>query len=204
MGVCALSPSDVEALRDYMKAITDFVYAAQGRAEALEPQSVPFGQLRIGLLTTISERRQGAFVAGVLAGEAPERMKALLDACYDACARFRPRAEGGSGSPWPEMMAVLATRLGELGDLIALAEARLGKGTSAVAKTGLTRTEEAVLSIIKAQPKGKGVNGKGIIKQFKGQGVTLKESSLRKHLLPKLIKHHGVVNHRAAGGYLIP
>jgi repressor of nif and glnA expression len=59
------------------------------------------------------------------------------------------------------------------------------------------------LLIIKTQPKGKGINGKGIIKQLKNKGIELAESSLRKHVLPKL-KSYGVVNHRAAGGYLIP
>lgn len=61
----------------------------------------------------------------------------------------------------------------------------------------LGRTAEAVLSIIKAQPKKQGINGKGIIKELKARGIHLAESSLRKHILPKLAQY-GVVNHRGA------
>lgn len=70
--------------------------------------------------------------------------------------------------------------------------------------SGLGKTEKAVLAIIKSQPKGNGINGKEIIKKLKDKGILIAESSLRKHILPKLIAGHGVVNHRAAGGYLIP
>ena len=68
----------------------------------------------------------------------------------------------------------------------------------------LTKTEAAVLSIIKAQPKGEGIRAKGIIKELKRRCIQLAESSLRKHVLPKLVTRYGVINHRAAGGYLVP
>ena len=68
---------------------------------------------------------------------------------------------------------------------------------------GLNRTDRAVLSIIKAQPKGQGVSGKEILKRLKDKHIIIVESTLRKHVLPKLMKHHGVVNHKAAGGYLV-
>lgn len=67
----------------------------------------------------------------------------------------------------------------------------------------LTRTEQAVLAIISNQPKGQGVVGKGIIAKLKQQKIELKESTLRRHILPKLKVHHGVIACRSAGGYLI-
>jgi hypothetical protein len=67
----------------------------------------------------------------------------------------------------------------------------------------LADTESIVLAIIRAQPKGRGIAGKEIIKKLKAKKIQIKESTLRKHILPKLRKHYGVINHRAAGGYLI-
>ena len=108
-------------------------------------------------------------------------------------------------------MADLANRFSLISDMIAVAESRQDASKidavtlqkSEVEKE-LNRTEKAVLSIIKAQPKGKGINAKSIIKQLSSNGVELAESTLRRHILPKLIKKHGVVSHRAAGGYFIP
>jgi hypothetical protein len=68
----------------------------------------------------------------------------------------------------------------------------------------LTATEQEVLTIIKKQSKGKGIQGKAIIAALKKKGIDLKETTLRKHILPKLQRFHGVENIRAAGGYLIP
>jgi hypothetical protein len=68
----------------------------------------------------------------------------------------------------------------------------------------LTATEQKVLDIIKAQPKGKGVIGKFIIKELKRKKIDINETTLRRHILPKLILHFGVRNQRGAGGYLIP
>jgi hypothetical protein len=61
-----------------------------------------------------------------------------------------------------------------------------------------------VLKIIKSQPKGKGIIAKEIVKKLKAKKIEIKESTLRRHTLPKLKKHFGVVNHPSAGGYLIP
>ncbi|HEY2783727.1 MAG TPA: hypothetical protein VGJ05_02030 [Fimbriiglobus sp.] len=68
----------------------------------------------------------------------------------------------------------------------------------------LTPTDELVLSIIREQPPGIGVFAKNIVEEMAERDVEYAESSLRKHVLPKLMKHCGVINHRAAGGYLIP
>jgi hypothetical protein len=68
----------------------------------------------------------------------------------------------------------------------------------------LTESEKAVLLVIQGQPKGKGISCKEIIAKLKRKKVALVESTLRRHILRKLKKHFGVVNHRSAGGYLIP
>jgi hypothetical protein len=68
----------------------------------------------------------------------------------------------------------------------------------------LKHSEQAVLNIIKNQPKGKGIQGKAIIAALKKKRIDLKETTLRKHILPKLKRFYGVQNIRAAGGYLIP
>jgi len=66
----------------------------------------------------------------------------------------------------------------------------------------LTPTERAVLAIIKKQRRGSGIEGKAIITALKKTGIELKETTLRRHIIPKLKKCHGVMNTRAAGGYL--
>ncbi len=68
----------------------------------------------------------------------------------------------------------------------------------------LTTTENAVLSILKKLPQGRGNTAKEIIAALKAQGVDLKKSTLQRHVIPRLKESHGVVNHGAAGGYLIP
>jgi hypothetical protein len=67
----------------------------------------------------------------------------------------------------------------------------------------LSATERAVLVIIKSQRHGHGIRSKEIIAKLKTDGIEIANSSLRKHILPILKKHHGVINHRAAGGYMI-
>jgi hypothetical protein len=81
---------------------------------------------------------------------------------------------------------------------------RSAPATRKGSKPKLTKTERVALSIIKAQPKGRGISGKEIIAELKRKNIILLESTLRRHILPKLAEHFGVVNQRAAGGYLIP
>jgi hypothetical protein len=64
--------------------------------------------------------------------------------------------------------------------------------------------EQAVLSIIQRQEKGKGIQGKEIIAALKMEGIDLKESTLRRHTVQRLKQKYGLQNIRAAGGYLIP
>ena len=71
------------------------------------------------------------------------------------------------------------------------------------ARETLSATEKAVLAVIESQPKGQGITSKEIIAKLKKKGVTLANSSLRKHIMPVLKRQCGVVNHRAAGGYMI-
>src|SRR5262249_18468441 len=60
----------------------------------------------------------------------------------------------------------------------------------------LSPTEQAVLEIIRAQPNGKGIIGKDIIKELRDRGMELSDKTLRRHILPKLRDHFGVVNVR--------
>jgi hypothetical protein len=67
----------------------------------------------------------------------------------------------------------------------------------------LTDNQWAVLAIIKKQPKGKGISGKEIIRELQKEGIELLETTLRRHVIPGLKPHSGVVNIRARGGYLV-
>lgn len=102
------------------------------------------------------------------------------------------------------------------GDNAEHGKARLGrnKGTRGAGAGGasdkpkaskpLKPTLAAVLDVIRTQPKGKGISGKGIIKALKARKIHLKESTLRRHYVSKLKESFGVVNCPAAGGYLVP
>lgn len=70
--------------------------------------------------------------------------------------------------------------------------------------SSLTGIEQAVLIIIRAQPKGKGIQGKEIISALRTQRIKLQESTLRRHILPRLKAHCGIRNERSRGGYFDP
>jgi hypothetical protein len=74
--------------------------------------------------------------------------------------------------------------------------------TSVSESSGLNKTESAVLSIIRGQPKGQGITGKEILKKLREKHINIAYSYLRRHILQKL-KNQGVTNHPAAGGYVI-
>jgi hypothetical protein len=63
----------------------------------------------------------------------------------------------------------------------------------------LSPTAAAALAIIRAE-KGKGIPAKTIASRLAENGVSIEESTLRKHILPKL-RPHGIKNERARGGY---
>lgn len=68
-------------------------------------------------------------------------------------------------------------------------------------RQSLTEPEQRVLDLIKAQPSGRGITGKQIVTNLKKLAIELKESTLRRHVLPKLAKHFRVKNQRSRGGY---
>jgi hypothetical protein len=63
----------------------------------------------------------------------------------------------------------------------------------------LDPTATAALAVIRAQ-KGQGLSGKEIVKELARKGLHIQESTLRRHVLPKLAAH-GIRNERARGGY---
>jgi hypothetical protein len=63
----------------------------------------------------------------------------------------------------------------------------------------LKGTAKAALAIIRAQ-KGQGLSAKELAKELERKGIEVVESTLRRHILPKLIPH-GIANDRARGGY---
>jgi len=67
----------------------------------------------------------------------------------------------------------------------------------------LTDTERAVLKILREQPSEVGLSAKRIEKLLRAKHIFVSVSTLYRHVLPKLAASYGVVNHRAAGGYLI-
>jgi hypothetical protein len=66
----------------------------------------------------------------------------------------------------------------------------------------LDGTALAVFGIIKAQ-RGKGKSGKELVKALAKQEITISELYFRRHIVSQL-KDHGVLNHRARGGYYLP
>jgi len=85
-------------------ALTEFANHARDQVECAHGgRPLPdFRQIRVGPLKSLGDLRRPALVAGVNAGRTAEGMAALLDACYDACAQFRPhsgkgKSQGGTG-----------------------------------------------------------------------------------------------------------
>jgi hypothetical protein len=145
--------------------------------------------------------------------EAKEALAILRAASPEARAeRIRQRYQAAPAAIWREVEDQLRAKL-----ILPLLQLQIpsgavgplpeGQGEGAGAETAkppkLTNTAKAVLAIIKARPKGKGISGKEIIKELQKQGIELEESTLRRSIIPEL-KLHGVENHRARGGYLLP
>ncbi len=68
----------------------------------------------------------------------------------------------------------------------------------------LTDHEQKVLDLIKAQPPGKGITGPKILTTLAKQGRILDQSTLTRHIIPKLKKWYGVGNAGGGRGYFIP
>jgi hypothetical protein len=68
----------------------------------------------------------------------------------------------------------------------------------------LTDTERAVYKVIAGQPRRRGIQGKEIVKALQKQGLTLEETTLRRHVIPLLKAIMGVGNSKARGGYYLP
>jgi len=66
----------------------------------------------------------------------------------------------------------------------------------------LTRLEKAVLNIIKVQPKDKGITGNKIIAELARQRITTEQSTLTRHIIPKLKRWYGVKNRPGVGYYI--
>jgi hypothetical protein len=92
MGVCALPPSDAEAIRAYVGAVKDFISLAKEATDAkkrIRGDDSTLTARTEALLQTIQERRQPALVAGVHVGERRIDMLNLLDHCYSLCSAYR-------------------------------------------------------------------------------------------------------------------
>jgi hypothetical protein len=125
--------------------------------------------------------------------------RTLQRGSWDACTSWMTELEA--------IADAVVRRISQSGDTVLIKTETPEEGNNLapeVDQSSLSRTELAVLLIIRDQPSGRGISGKGIIGQLKKRGVEITESSLRRHILPKLMKSHSVVNHRAAGGYFIP
>lgn len=70
-------------------------------------------------------------------------------------------------------------------------------------QTHPNRTSQAILEILREQPKGKGLNGKEIVSLLAKRGIEISEDTFRRHHVASLKKTHGLVNHPAAGGYML-
>ncbi len=83
------------------------------------------------------------------------------------------------------------------------AEEKKNRGKTKRQPPPLTDKEEAVLTIITKQPKGKGITGKCIIAELSRQGIELEQSTLTRHIIPKLKKKPYEVKNRPNVGYYV-
>lgn len=67
----------------------------------------------------------------------------------------------------------------------------------------LSETERRVFEIIDKQPDGEGVTGPEIIELLRRQNFPIEQSTLTKHIIPKLKKARGVRNRRGGVGYYV-
>lgn len=65
----------------------------------------------------------------------------------------------------------------------------------------LTETERRVLDVIKAQPDGSGISGREIIRELNRQNFPIEQSTLTRHIIPRLRNFHGVRNRKSVGYY---
>ncbi len=203
--------SDSEALRAFIDALHAFI-AYSKKASELKSEDYAdaenlerFLKTRDELIGVIANTRRPALVAGVRVGKTFEKMSDMVNHCQTSCIKHKVL---GKSNNHLRLFAKLVKYLRSLSDLVAVAESiETGKSSShsepARAQLVLSKTEAAVLSIIKAQPSGQGIQGKEILKELRKKNIHIAESSLRRHILPKL-KTCGVTNHPAAGGYLPP
>jgi len=68
----------------------------------------------------------------------------------------------------------------------------------------LTVHEQKVLDLIRARPAGTGITGRGIIDALNKQGNAPEQSTLTRHIIPKLKRWFGVENAGGGRGYFIP
>lgn len=66
----------------------------------------------------------------------------------------------------------------------------------------LTELEALVLEVIREQPPGQAITGKAIVAALAKRGVLIEQSTLTRHLLPKLKQDHGVRNRRGVGYFI--
>lgn len=66
----------------------------------------------------------------------------------------------------------------------------------------LTDAERRVFNIIARQPVGTGIMGKRIVATLHAEGYSIGQSTLTKHIVPKLKQSHGVKNRRGVGYYV--
>lgn len=65
----------------------------------------------------------------------------------------------------------------------------------------LTDNERFVLSIIRRQKLGEGIQSKQILKQLDEDGLTIDDTDLRKRIIPRLKRDYNVKNRRGVGYY---
>jgi hypothetical protein len=66
----------------------------------------------------------------------------------------------------------------------------------------LTDTEKRVLDLIKSQPQGTGVTGSQIVTTLSNQNYPIEQSTLTRHIIPKLKQWYGVKNRPGVGYYI--
>ncbi len=203
-----MPPTDPHAIRAYAEVLTGILSVVREAASDSRPvwTHAESAERFKSLLLQLRERRQAALVAGVDVGQPIDNMRSLLNNCQVACYGHKRREEQhGSAYAHEFLESNLASCLDELNDLAVLAE-RQAKAPVQVKegepKPELNPSATAVLAIIRSQPPGVCIQGKEIIKKMRERKSPISEATLRKHILPKL-KSYGVVNHPAAGGYLI-
>lgn len=209
-----MSQADAEAIRAYVEVLDNFAYVVTEAWDVHKPfwTSPEFSERSESILQQLQNRRDAALIAGVHSGYPVDQMIALLRNCEGVLNDTKTQEMHGNHNNYQYVAQNLSVHIPILNSLAILAQSntqvkppdnKSGEKIASDNAPPLNPTDRAVLDIIASQPEGRGILAKDIIRNLKIKGINIAITTLRRHNLKKLADFYGVINHPAAGGYLI-